>query len=180
MKFFPNISEEDRLIIQRLNLKKPYVWLATWFGAGFLRPAPGTWGTLAAMPFGIALLLYGNIYILMAAILAATIGGIWASKFFELATGIHDSKMIVIDEVVGIWITLIPICLMLTPGNDNYAIILALGFIFFRIFDITKPWPASYFDKKIKNAYGVMGDDIIAGLYAAIALTGVIFYAGFS
>ena len=77
----------------------------------------------------------------------------------------HDSKMIVIDEVAGQWIALLPAAL-------NPALIL-IAFILFRFFDILKPWPISFIDKKVPGALGVMGDDIIAGLFAAICVFAV-------
>ncbi|MFN3701825.1 MAG: phosphatidylglycerophosphatase A [Alphaproteobacteria bacterium] len=167
---------EDLAVIRKLSFKSPAIWLATWFGSGLMRPAPGTWGTVAAMPFGIALLAFGTIWTLLAATVLVTLIGLWASAEFERQSGIHDSKMIVIDEVAGMWLSLVPISLFLSAEHPYYAAALLTAFALFRLFDILKPWPACYFDKKIHSPLGVMGDDIIAGFYAAGALTGLIYF----
>ncbi len=147
-------------IPEGLDRKKCYVWLASWFGCGFLNPAPGTWGSLGALPFGIILYILGGWSILLVAIIIVTIIGLWSADRFDKALDGHDSKMIVIDEVAGQWIALIPAAL------NPYLII--ISFIAFRFFDIIKPWPVSFFDKKVEGAVGVMGDDIVAGLMAAL------------
>ena len=82
--------------------------------------------------------------------------------------------MIVIDEAAGQWITLVP-ALYLLGLNPLFT---ALALLFFRIFDILKPWPISYIDKKMSGPLSVMGDDILAGLISAGLLTGIIHYAG--
>lgn len=177
-KLLPKISEKDLAVIKSLRMRSLYVWLATWFGSGFMRPAPGTWGSLAALPFGLLLLVFTNTFTLIAAICFVTIIGYWAAHEFEKDSGVHDSKMIVIDEVAGQWLSMLPLSLYSTLNAPLFPAYVVLSFIFFRFFDIIKPWPASIFDKKINGALGVMGDDIIAGLYAALILTGLIYYAG--
>lgn len=158
-----------------IDVKAPYVWLATWFGFGLINPAPGTWGSLGALPFGLLLFKLTGLWGLVVGIIVVTLIGYWAADRFEKHTGIHDGKMVVIDEVAGQWIALLPGLYFF--GIDFLYVLLA--FALFRLFDITKPWPASYFDRRVKNAIGVMGDDIIAGLYAALVIIGII-YAGFS
>lgn len=150
------------IIPEQLDRKKAYTWLASWFGCGFLNPAPGTWGSLGALPFGIALYISGGSTLLAIAVLVITIIGLWAADHFDKAMDGHDSKMIVIDEVAGQWLALIPAAL------NPYLIFIA--FIAFRFFDVLKPWPVSFFDTKIKGSVGVMGDDIVAGLYAALTV----------
>jgi phosphatidylglycerophosphatase A len=177
-KFLPKISDQDLAVIRSLRMRSPYVWLATWFGSGFMRPAPGTWGSLAAMPFGLLLLAFADTLALIIAIVLVTLIGLWASREFEKDSGVHDSKMIVIDEVAGQWLAMVPLSLYVSISAPLFPVYVVLSFVFFRFFDITKPWPASFFDKKIKSAIGVMGDDIMAGFYAALLLTGIIFYAG--
>ncbi len=147
---------------EQLDKKKPFVWVASWFGFGFINPAPGTWGSLGALPFGVAIFALGGVNALMVAAVIATLVGLWAADRFDKAMDGHDSKMIVIDEVAGQWIALIPAAL-------NPALIL-FAFIAFRFFDILKPWPVSFFDKKVAGAVGVMGDDVLAGLMAAICV----------
>ena len=155
------------------DIRKPYVWLATWFGCGLVSRAPGTWGSLGALPVGVFLMIWGGVPALLIGIAVVTGVGLWASKKFDTAIGAHDSKMIVIDEVAGMWIALIPAF----PGGQLNPLLLILAFLLFRFFDILKPWPVSWFDKKVKGPVGVMGDDIVAGLYAALCLYGV-HYAG--
>ncbi len=169
-------SAADMAVIASLNFKHPSVWLATWFGSGLMRPAPGTWGSLAALPFGMIFLAYGSIGTLLAAIAIATYAGLWACRHFESMTGTHDHKMIVIDEVAGQWIALVPLLLFENQGINPPLVLIA--FLLFRFFDILKPWPASYFDRNVSGAWGVMGDDLIAGFYAAIVMSGILFYAG--
>ncbi len=148
-----------------LNLTKSYTWLASWFGSGFINPAPGTWGSIAAIPFGVAIYHFGGAPSLALAALFITIIGLWAAHHFDKDMDGHDSKMIVIDEVAGQWIALIPAAL-------NPWLILT-AFVFFRFFDILKPWPINVIDKKLGGAAGVMFDDIIAGLFAAICVLAI-------
>ncbi len=163
-------AKEASIIV---DLKKPHNLIATWFGCGLMRKAPGTWGSLGALPFGIAIYYYGGAYALEFCIIISFFIGLWAAKEFDGEHGTHDSKMIVIDEVSGQWLAMLP-ALMFTGYNPA---LLVLSFGAFRFFDILKPWPVSYFDKKVGGALGVMGDDIIAGIFAAIVIYGVI-YAG--
>ncbi len=149
-------------IPKELDKKKPFVWLASWFGCGFISPAPGTWGSLGALPFGVLIFYLGGISALFWAVIIVTLIGLWAADKFDKALDGHDSKMIVIDEVAGQWLALIPAAL------NPFLII--LSFIAFRFFDILKPWPVSYFDKKVPGAAGVMGDDIVAGLMACVVI----------
>ncbi len=168
------ISPDDLKIIKTLNLKSPYVWCATWFGFGFFRPAPGTWGSLASIPPALILFSFLGIWGLLLGITVITVIGFWASDKFDHATGGHDNKMIVIDEAAGQWITLLPV--LYFTGLNPFMVLFA--FIMFRFFDILKPWPISWFDKSLKGPISVMGDDIVAGLIGAALLTGIIFYAG--
>ena len=155
----------DKDLIAKVGTKEPAVWLATWFGCGFMKSAPGTWGTLGGLPLAIFVATYGSpIIILVVTVLLFAIG-YWAAGIFEKLSGEHDAGAIVIDEVAGICITFIAVAQM------NF-IMAALGFLFFRFFDILKPWPVSFFDK-INGPMGVMADDIAAGIYAAICLMGV-------
>ncbi len=144
----------------------PSSLLATWFGAGLLPWAPGTWGSLAALPFGVALFwLSGPLGLLLAA--AAVFGlGLWAAQAYEQVAAVKDPGAIVIDEVAGQWIALIP------AGLNPPAVLLA--FLLFRVFDVAKPWPVGWADRHLKGALGIMADDVIAGLYAAAVLYGLL------
>ncbi len=156
MKF----SMPDPDLIKKLNFSSPALWLATWFGCGLMRPAPGTWGTLGGLPIGLILMALGGYWGLLIGIAFIIPIGLWAAKEFEVMAGEHDSGLIVIDEVAGIWIALLAVV-----HAPLYYIVLA--FVLFRFFDILKPWPVSFLDKKIPGAFGVMLDDVAAGLYAA-------------
>lgn len=153
-----------------LNFKSPSALLATWFGCGLMRPGPGTWGSLGAMPFGIFMLvIWGPVVLAVAALLLFPLG-IWATKqILKGSDTDHDPQIVVVDEVVGQWIALLPA--LLNPFH------IVLAFILFRAFDVLKPWPVSYFDRKIPGAYGVMLDDVAAGILAALCMVGVR-YAG--
>lgn len=157
------IRNQDTL--RRLDFKHPATWAATWFGCGLMQPAPGTWGTLGALPFGIFLMMFGGIPALVIATLIVFIIGVWASNHFERMVREKDSGMIVIDEVVGVWIAMIPAVLTSTS--------IALAFILFRFFDILKPWPISWLDKRIQGGMGVMVDDVLAGVFAALVMIGL-------
>lgn len=136
--------------------------LATWFGCGRLRPAPGTWGTLGALPPALLLVWLGGGWLLLAGSLAAFLVGIWAGADYARTAGRADPGEVVIDEVAGVWLALIPACL------DWRLWIVA--FLAFRATDILKPWPASWCDAKLAGGLGIMADDMVAGLYAG-ALT---------
>lgn len=151
--------------IKKLDFKNPALWVATWFGCGLMRPAPGTWGTLGALPIGMILMALGGYAALGVGIVIVTLIGLWAARGFETMTGTHDSGMIVIDEVAGMWIALLA-CV----GNPPVYIIAA--FLLFRFFDILKPFPVGWLDKSIPGAWGVMADDLMAGLYAAFIILG--------
>ena len=151
------------------NFKNPAIILATWFGCGLMKPAPGTWGTLGALPFGVFMLVFGGWPALLAGVIIISAVGYWAAAKYEELSGTHDSSSIVIDEVAGMWIALLPAAL-----NPISA---ALAFLLFRAFDILKPWPVGWADKKLPGALGVMADDILAGAIAAVLLYGIRHYA---
>jgi phosphatidylglycerophosphatase A len=136
--------------------------LATWFGAGFLPVAPGTWGSLSALPCAAVLVWLGGPVLLLAAGVAVFVLGIWAADAYMQAVQVHDPPAIVIDEVVGQWVTLA----LLPPEPLVYA----LGFVLFRVLDVLKPWPANFIDRAVTGGFGVMLDDVVAGAYAAGAL----------
>ncbi len=147
----------------RPSLRDPAVLLATWFGAGYLRPAPGTWGTAAALPVGWFLMTYAGAMALLAAGVATFLVGIWAANGFDRLSGGHDSSEIVIDEAAGLFLTLGLIGLFL-PLNP---VALGFGFLLFRLFDILKPFPIRQADASIPGGVGVMIDDALAAIYAA-------------
>lgn len=158
-----------------LDLKSPAIWLATWFGSGFMKPGPGTWGSLMALPFAIFIHCAFGFTPFVVITFATYFVGLWAAYEYEKASGEHDAKQIVIDEVVGQWIALFPVFAI--SGLSWTGLFIA--FCLFRFFDILKPWPISYCDKHIQGASGVMFDDILAGLFAGLFFIGIA-YAGFS
>ena len=142
----------------------PSSLIATWFGSGLLPGAPGTWGSLAALPFGLAILWFGGPVVLALAAVLAFVLGLWASARYQSGLERKDPGEIVIDEVAGQWLALVPCAL------DPFGVVLA--FVFFRLFDILKPWPANWADRSLAGAPGIMLDDMIAGLYAAACTYG--------
>lgn len=138
-------------------------WLATWFGTGLLPKAPGTWGSLAALPPGLLLLWAGGPALLVAAIILVSVAGVWAGERYAETLGQEDPGAVVIDEVAGQWLALLP-CAALGPVE------IVLAFLLFRAADILKPWPASWADRNIPGGLGIMADDWVAGVYAALAL----------
>jgi phosphatidylglycerophosphatase A len=140
----------------------PAALLATWFGSGLLPYAPGTWGSLAALPFAwIIASLWGQWALLGAAGLAFAVG-IWAAEIYARRSRGGDPPAVVIDEVAGQWLALA----VVPPDSLPYV----LGFVLFRVFDIVKPWPAGAIDRRLKSGFGIMLDDMLAGAYAAILL----------
>lgn len=135
--------------------------LATWFGSGLLPKAPGTWGSLAALPFAWVIVTVGGAWVLAAATVIIYLVGIWSTRVFLRTTDDPDPGPVVIDEVAGMWMTLI----MVPPD----LLIYAFGFVAFRIVDIFKPWPACWADRSVKGAQGVMLDDVLAAIYSAAA-----------
>ena len=136
--------------------------IATWFGAGYMPKAPGTWGSLAALPFAWVISSFGGSAALLAATFLALFAGIWAAGVLERTTETKDPGKIVIDEVAGQWLTLVTV----PPDPLLYLV----GIILFRITDILKPWPASWVDRHLSGGLGVMLDDVAAGAYAAAGL----------
>jgi phosphatidylglycerophosphatase A len=144
--------------------------LSTGFGVGYLPKAPGTWGSLAALPFAWVIAESGGATALLAATAAVLLLGVWASGSFARRTGRKDPGIIIIDEVAGQWLTL-----AFVPADPYYYL---AGFLLFRIADIVKPWPASWADRKLDGGIGVMLDDIFAGVYAAVMLFAAYTYLG--
>lgn len=136
--------------------------LATWFGAGLSPFAPGTAGSLAALPVAYLISHYTGIIGLGLGVLILFFLGVWVAHFHAKKSGSFDSREVVIDEVAGQWLTL-----LLVPADVVFYLI---GFALFRILDITKPWPISLIDKKMKNGFGVMFDDIVAGAISSIII----------
>lgn len=149
-----------------LKFISPAALVATFFGSGLLKPASGTWGSLAALAPGLLIAeRFGASGLLIGTIMAYAVGH-WASTVWINGTEDKDPSPIVIDEVAGMWLTMI--VAPLTPIG------IALAFGLFRLFDIVKPWPVRWVDKKVGGATGIMLDDILAGIWAALVLMAAI------
>lgn len=146
--------------------------IATLGGIGHLRPAPGTWGSLAALPLAAGLHGIGGPWLILLAAAGAYAAGVWATREVTRGSGDHDPSHIVIDEVVGQWVALLPVSYGAWMMG---ASILALwpgwiaAFALFRAFDIMKPGPVGWADRR-NDVTGVMLDDVIAGALAAICV----------
>ena len=148
--------------------KTAWAWvLATFFGAGRIKPGPGSWGSAAAalLWFGAAIAFHPPAFVLGASTLAAAVValaiGVPAATIVERESGREDPGHVVIDEVVGQWIALIH-----SPVNVSH---LLAAFLFFRIFDIVKPPPARQLER-LHSGWGIMLDDVAAGLYALLMM----------
>ncbi len=156
--------------------------IATFFGVGKMRPAPGTWASVVAVLLGVAIDRHFGFPVLVAATIAATGLGFWACKR-ELANRPGDDPSeFVIDEVAGQWLALLfPAAAFYSRGMEDWAITAYPGwiaaFLFFRLFDIWKPWIIGRADRR-HDAAGVMLDDLWAGLFAGIAtiVAGILYH----
>ncbi len=137
-------------------------WLiATVFGSGHAPIIPGTFGTLAALPFAVAAAVWLPLWGYLLLTLAVTVAGIWAADRTAARVGLKDPGLVVVDEAAGILITL--------AGAPITCLSVAAGFVLFRIMDILKPFPARRLEA-LPGGFGIVIDDLFAGLYAAILL----------
>jgi phosphatidylglycerophosphatase A len=147
-------------------------WIATFFGVGLLRPAPGTWGSLAALPVAYVILSFGGFWLLLNFTIFAFISGWIATQKVTLGQSDHDPSFVVIDEVVGQWIALFPVgygAMMMQVDVDKLWPGWIAAFVLFRLFDIWKPWLVGMADAR-NDALGVMLDDVVAGVFAALGV----------
>lgn len=149
----------------RPPLTDPGILIATWFGSGYLSPAPGSWGTLAALPFAWLIMQFAPAVWLIPASVVLFAVGTWSANRFDALTAGHDASEIVVDEVVGIWLTLGIMALAAPPTWKSWI----AAFLFFRVFDILKPFPINLIDRHLGGGFGVMLDDALAGVYAGMA-----------
>lgn len=139
--------------------------LALFFGAGCIRPGPGTWGTLAGVLVWIVLVQFLSWQALAGCIAAAFVVGALASEKTCRDLGLDDAGCVVIDEVAAVWL----VCLMLPQNWIGWT----AAFVAFRLFDIIKLPPASWVDRKLHNGWGIMLDDILAAVWAVLAVVGL-------
>jgi phosphatidylglycerophosphatase A len=143
-------------------LKNPIHFLAFGFGSGLSPVAPGTFGTLAAVPIYLALIYSVNSVVYLLVVVLLSLLGFWLCGKTAKDLGVHDHPGIVWDEIVGFLITM-----YMAPLGWVWIIV---GFALFRVFDILKPWPIHILDEKVEGGVGIMVDDILAGIYAWIVL----------
>jgi phosphatidylglycerophosphatase A len=168
------LSSEQR----RALLSTPAGWLACGFGSGLTLVAQGTFGSLAAllpwlwlrhlsMPLYIAVLVIGFAI------------GVWACGVAGRAVGVDDHRSLVWDEFIGQWIALTPLLIpSLIPSLWPMRWLVLAGFVLFRLFDVWKPWPIRWMDRHLKGGMGVMVDDVVAGIFAAVVLAAALHYLG--
>lgn len=162
-------DSSDRPVAAREVFTSPVHFLAFGFGSGLAPKAPGTFGTLAAVPLYLALSQLPLSIYLLATILISVVG-IWICGRSSELLGVHDHGGIVWDEFAGLLVTLIAL-----PSG---LVWLVLGFILFRFFDIVKPWPIGWLDARIPGGAGIMVDDLVAGLYGLIIIQVLAFILG--
>lgn len=141
--------------------RHPAQWLAFGFGSGLAPKAPGTFGTLAAIPFywfmrDLSLPVY--LFLIAATFLV----GVYLCEVAAREQQVHDHPGIVWDEMVGYWLTM-----TLAPAGWVWIV---AGFLLFRFFDILKPWPIGWLDRRVRGGLGIMLDDILAAVYAGLLL----------
>jgi phosphatidylglycerophosphatase A len=149
---------------RRALLATPAGWLACGFGSGLAPIAQGTFGSLAALlPWLLLRELPLPLYVVI--LLSGFAVGVWACNVASRALGVADHRSLVWDEFIGQWMALLPLLVLPAPW---WAVV--LGFGLFRLFDVWKPWPIRWLDRRVKGGFGVMIDDVIAGVFAAVVL----------
>lgn len=148
----------DKQVRSRVSLANPVHFLALGFGSGLAPKMPGTFGTLAALPLVVLLSCYASFSVYLIVTILVSIVGVWICGRTADDMGVHDDSSIVWDEVAGMLITMLAVPLSWQT--------LLVGFMLFRFFDILKPWPISYLDRHVHGGFGIMIDDVLAGLFA--------------
>ena len=168
------------------NLKKPSHFLATFFGVGLLPLAPGTWGSLAALFLFYILIFFQLSLSLYSLLLAVTIiTAIIVCYFASSELSVKDHQSIVIDEVAGAGVSFmfLPALGLYDFSSANWSessfLAAALVLVLFRLFDILKPHPISFVDKRFKSGFGIVLDDLLAGVFAGLTLLGGNFFIEF-
>ncbi|MES9830800.1 MAG: phosphatidylglycerophosphatase A [Candidatus Thiodiazotropha sp. L084R] len=148
-------ADQDRSLP---DMRNPIHILAFGFGTGLLPKAPGTYGTLVGIPAYLLIQPLSLIYYIGLVSLAFILG-VWLCEVTSRDLGVHDHGGIVWDEIVGYLVTMV-----FAPAGWYWILV---GFLLFRFFDIVKPWPIRWIDKKVGGGFGIMVDDLVAGLFAA-------------
>lgn len=141
--------------------RNPIHFLAFGFGSGAMPVAPGTFGTLVAIPIYL-LMAPLSLWLYLAIVTGITVLGVWLCHVTSRDLGVHDHPGIVWDEIAGYLITMIA-----APTGWLWVL---LGFVLFRVFDIIKPWPIGWADRRVSGGLGIMLDDVLAAVYAWLLL----------
>jgi phosphatidylglycerophosphatase A len=140
--------------------------IATWFGCGLAPKAPGTMGTLGTIPLYLLVAREGRAGVAAAALVVTAVG-IWAASVVARELGKKDPQVVVVDEAAGFLVTMLPM-------RDPSWLAVVAGFALFRLFDVFKPWPIRRFEE-LPGGWGIVLDDIVAGIFAAAVMTGLRF-----
>ena len=156
--------------------EKLIYWLGIGLGSGLPKRAAGTWGTVGGLVVAIPMLALGFWGFLAVTVVGALVGSYICGKTSDLM-GVHDDPHIVWDEWVGMWVSLLPILWLhfyddaLLQGHQLSLLLLYFAaFVAFRFFDILKPFPIKWVDKNVSGGFGILIDDILAGLMAGVVL----------
>ena len=167
MSIFLNTQLGKNKLTPKQILSDPVLFLAFGFGSGLAKKAPGTFGTLVAVPI-YWLFAQTNLFVYSLLTLIVTVAGIWICDSAAKKLDEHDSGGIVWDEIAGYLITM-----WLVPLSWQA---MALGFVLFRVFDILKPWPIKWIDRQVHGGLGIMLDDVLAGVFAGGLLLWISIY----
>lgn len=158
MSIFLNTQVGKNKLTPKQIVSDPVLFLAFGFGSGLAKKAPGTFGTLAAVPLYLALVQAQSLIVYSVVTLLVILVGVWICGQAAEKLGEHDFGGIVWDEIAGFLVTM-----WLVPFTWQAV---ALGFILFRVFDIVKPWPIRWIDRQVHGGLGIMLDDVLAGVFA--------------
>jgi phosphatidylglycerophosphatase A len=140
--------------------------IATWFGCGLIPRAPGTMGSLGAIPLYLLVARQGRIGVAVAAFLVTAVG-VWAASVVARELGKKDPQIVVADEVAGLLVTMLPM-------REVSWLAVVIGFALFRLFDVFKPWPIRKLEQ-LPGGWGIVLDDIAAGLFGAAVMAALRF-----
>jgi len=158
LSIFLNTQVGKNKLTPKQIVSDPVLFLAFGFGSGLAKKAPGTFGTLAAVPLYLALVQAQSLIVYSLVTLIVILAGVWICGQAAEKLGEHDFGGIVWDEIAGFLVTM-----WLVPFTWQAVV---LGFILFRVFDIIKPWPIRWIDRQVHGGLGIMLDDVLAGVFA--------------
>lgn len=161
------MSPHPQSSLKKSVLTNPLHFLSFGFGSGLMPKAPGTWGTVVAIPIWYGLSFLSLPYYLLATAVLSIVG-VGLCHYTAKKLGVHDHPGIVWDEICGYLVTMIAV-----PVSWQWAL---AGFVLFRLFDILKPWPIKWLDKKVHGGFGIMVDDLLAGVFSLLVLQGAMLW----